>query len=164
MPETLCGFNDGEGVLGCDWLVRMGPTLLVDIGFEQTYDPTKPGPAPNLQMKGLRALVDTGASESCIDAGLAMQLNLPIIDRRIVAGVGGQHDVNVHLGHIHIPSLFFMLYGAFAAVNLIAGGQPHYALIGRTFLRHFTMLYEGHTGLVKLSMAPPFPPAPPSST
>jgi len=36
-------------------------------------------------------------------------------------------------------------------VDLIAGGQAHYALIGRTFLQSFTMVYEGRTGTVTLS-------------
>src|SRR5262245_27820099 len=36
-----------------------------------------------------RSLVDTGAMESCIDSGLAMRLNLPIVDRRKISGVHG---------------------------------------------------------------------------
>jgi hypothetical protein len=43
------------------------------------------------------------------------------------------------------------VYGLFAGVNLAAGGQPHQALIGRTFLRHFTMIYEGRTGTVTIT-------------
>jgi predicted aspartyl protease len=151
MPEVLCGFFDAPGLLGRDALVQWGPTLIVDIGFDPNYNPSAPqGSLPNLQRKGLHALVDTGASECCIDSGLAMQLNLPTIDRRTVAGVSGQHEVNIHLGSIHVEPLFFTIYGAFAGVNLIAGGQPHYALIGRTFLQHFTMSYEGSTGTVKI--------------
>lgn len=41
--------------------------------------------------------------------------------------------------------------GAFAGVDLKAGGQIHSALIGRTFLRHFKMIYDGRTGTVSLS-------------
>ena len=41
--------------------------------------------------------------------------------------------------------------GRFAGVHLRAGGQPHFALIGRTFLEDFTMRYEGKTGMVTLS-------------
>jgi hypothetical protein len=29
--------------------------------------------------------------------------------------------------------------------------SAHYALIGRTFLQHFTMIYEGRMGTVMLS-------------
>jgi len=57
----------------------------------------------------------------------------------------------MYLAQIHIPSLNFTLHGAFVGVDLAAGGQVHYALIGRTFLQHFTMIYEGTTGTVRLS-------------
>jgi predicted aspartyl protease len=98
----------------------------------------------------IRALVDTGAIESCIDSALAMTLRLPVVDRRMVAGAHGAKEVNVHLAHIHVSSLNFTIYGAFCAVDLAAGGQTHLALIGRTFLRGFTMVYEGRTGTVTL--------------
>ncbi|MBI3491026.1 MAG: retroviral-like aspartic protease family protein [Acidobacteria bacterium] len=132
-------------------LVTYGPTLLVDIGFDPNYQPP---PHPNLPVpgiKGIHALVDTGATESCIDSMLATQLGLPVVDKRVVAGVSGPQDVNIHLAQVHIPSLLFTIYGTFAAVHLAAGGQPHRALIGRTFLSRFTMVYNGQTGDVTIS-------------
>jgi hypothetical protein len=99
----------------------------------------------------LPALIDTGAGESCIDSGLAMRLNLPIVDQRPISGIHGAGIVNVHLAHIHIPYLPWTIWGQFCAVDLIAGGQAHHALIGRTFLQGFTMVYEGRTGTVTLS-------------
>jgi hypothetical protein len=149
MTTTLCGFNDGPSGTGSNLLVAFGPTLAVLIGFDPTYDPANPN-RPVLPQPPVHALVDSGAFASCIDSGLAMQLNLPIVDRQAISGVGGRHEVNMHLAHVHIPSLNFTIYGPFAGVNLIAGGQAHHALIGRTFLQNFTMIYEGHTGSVKL--------------
>ncbi len=96
------------------------------------------------------ALVDTGAIESCIDSALAAALNLPVIDRRQIAGAGGPKVVNVHLAQIHVPSLAWTIYGSFSAVDLAAGGQRHLALIGRTFLQSFSMIYHGGTGTVTL--------------
>ena len=57
----------------------------------------------------------------------------------------------MHLAQIHVPSLNFTIYGAFAGVHLKTGGQIHQALIGRTFLQNFTMVYEGLTGTVTIS-------------
>jgi predicted aspartyl protease len=122
------------------------------IGFDPTYVPGRVPPQPvHLPPTPHPALIDTGATESCIDSGLAMQLNLPIIDQRPISGIHGAGLVNVHLAQIHIPSLAYTIWGAFCAVDLVAGGQAHYALIGRTFLRDFTMVYEGRTGTVTLS-------------
>jgi predicted aspartyl protease len=128
-------------------LVVHGPTLLVDIGFDQSY---AEGLIPQLAATKLWALVDTGATECCIDSDLARKLNLPVVDRRHIAGVSGRREVDVYLAQVHVPSLTYTVYGPFAGVDLIAGGQRHYALIGRTFLRHFTMHYEGTTGNVQL--------------
>jgi hypothetical protein len=151
MRSTKCGFVDVQGGLtACDGLVQWGPTLLVDIGFDPNYifSPTAPPPIPG--KTGLHALVDTGATESCIDSLLAAQLNLPVVDRRTTAGAHGAKEVNMHLAQVHIPTLNYTIYGAFAGVDLHAGGQLHYALIGRTFLQDFKMVYEGPTGSVEL--------------
>jgi hypothetical protein len=149
MRSTLCGFNDGAGGLGRDLLVQFGPTLIVDIGFDPAYLSVG-GAYPNLAMKGVHALVDTGATTSCIDSKLAMALKLPIVDQARISGVSGEQTVNLHLAQLFVPSLSHVVYGSFAAVDLAAGGQAHSALIGRTFLRDFRMMYDGTTGSVTI--------------
>jgi predicted aspartyl protease len=151
--QTKCGFDDrpGKPGSGADFLAARGPTLFVNIGFDPQFDAANVSQAPQLAATSLHALVDTGATESCIDDDLAKKLALPVVDRRKVSGIGGVHEVSMYLAQIHIPTLNFTLYGSFAGVNLIAGGQSHYALIGRTFLMAFTMTYEGRTGTVTLS-------------
>lgn len=148
MVRNNSGFRDSKDVPAKDLLVRLGPTLRVDVGFDPDYDGTKPQTPPNLPVKAAWALIDTGASICCIDAALAMHLNLPIIDQRTCSGISGAVEVNMHLAQIHAPSLNFTIYGSFAAVDL-AGGQ-HPVLIGRDFLRHFKMTYDGPTGEVFL--------------
>lgn len=150
MVQTKCGFDSGPQGTGADLLLLNGPTLLVDIGFDPAYTPTQQYP-PAAGIRMLPALVDTGATESCIDNLLAATLKLPIVDRRPVSGSAGSHLANVYLAQVHIASLQFTIYGAFAGVELAAGGQAHSALLGRTFLRGFTMTYEGPTGTVILS-------------
>lgn len=149
MAETECGWTDNRGRLSATHLVYFGPTLKVDIGFDPTYTPDS-GRLANVCMTGLDALLDTGASESCIDSGLAAQLNLPVVDRQTMTGVHGSRTVNVHLAHIVVPALEFVIHGRFAGIDLIAGGQRHHALIGRTFLHRLTMIYDGATGKVTL--------------
>ena len=152
MPTTKCGFDSIlGGATGAELLTSYGPTLLVNIGFDPDYiysSLTLPEPG----VTGVNALVDTGASESCIDSVLAAQLNLPIVDRRDLAGAHGAEKVNMHLAQIIVTSLRFTIYGAFAGVHLKAGGMGYQALIGRTFLRNVTMVYEGLTGTVSISM------------
>ncbi len=151
MPSIKCGFDDiAGGASGAEMFTSYGPTLLVDIGFDPNFKPVS-GAIPTPGITGVYALVDTGAGESCIDSVLAAQLNLPIVDKRMVAGAHGAQEVNMHLAQVRVPSLDINILGAFAGVHLEAGGQSHQALMGRTFLRNFTMVYEGRTGTVTIS-------------
>ena len=151
MPTTKCGFESiPGGATGAQLLTFHGPTLLVNIGFDPDHIyRSRTSPKPGII--DVNALVDTGASESCIDSILAAQLNLPTVDRRDLAGAHGAEKVNMHLAQIHVPSLRLTIYGTFAGVHLKAGGMIHQALIGRTFLRNVTMVYEGLTGTVSIS-------------
>jgi hypothetical protein len=84
---------------------------------------------------------------------MAAQLNLPIVDKRKIGGVGGAQEVNIHLAEVHVPSLAFTIFGQFAGVHLQAGGQVHKALLGRTFLKACSMSYDGPAGKVVISRA-----------
>lgn len=131
-------------------LEYVGPSLPVEIGFDPNFRPNT-GARPRLPGQQFPALVDTGAAECCIDSALAVMLNLPTVDRQPLAGAHGSYEVDMHLAQIYVPALGFTMYGVFSGVHLTAGGQPHVALIGRTFLRNFTLVYKGRTGAVTLS-------------
>jgi predicted aspartyl protease len=149
MPSIDCGFSDiVGGATGSQLLITQGPTVLVDIGFDAAFKVGMGLPTPGIS--AVKALVDTGATESHIDSLLASQLGLPVVDQRTICGSGGAHKVNIHLAQVHVPSLSFTIYGEFAAVDLAAGGQMHQALLGRTFLRSMTMSYDGRTGKVTI--------------
>jgi hypothetical protein len=150
VPEIECGFQDGQEVKGSDLLISFGPTLFADVGFDATWSSTGTI-APRPGIVKVRALVDTGADECCIDDALAVNLGLPCIDQRPCAGAGGEHELNMYLAQVCVPDLGFTMHGAFAGVHLTAGGQVHQVLIGRTFLRFFRMIYEGKTGSVRIS-------------
>src|ERR1700689_5534454 len=132
MVEAKCGFNDIPGTSGSDFLVSLGPTLFVDIGFDPNHDPIIiPRGVRVPGITGVQALVDTGATECCIDSLLAAQLRLPLVNRRQISGVHGSHTANVYLAQVHVPSLGMTMNRAFSGVDLKAGGQVHSALIGR---------------------------------
>ena len=152
MPQSSCGFATQALLALC------GPTIEVDIGFDPSFRPGSTAPIPGIT--GVQALVDTGATECCIDNLLAASLNLPIVDRRPIAGISGQTTANMYLAQIRIPSLDFTMYGQFAGVDLQAGGQSHSALMGRTFLRYTIMTYNGPSGPVIVVYNPPTPPTP----
>ena len=163
MAIVECGFPLGLAVPGQPpleakaALSTRGSTVLVDIGFDPAFFgdvlPSEPGgrPGPTLVPSvQVPALIDTGASESCIDEQLAQQLQLPLIDAALTSGIGGSVTLNIYLAHISIPGLVTE-YGRFTGVHLQAGGQFHRALLGRKLLDDVLLVYDGHTGLVRLA-------------
>ena len=145
MAMIDCGFENRPNTLA-----HRGPTLFARIGFDADFRDGS-GSHPNLPEHEFPVLVDTGASDNAIDIELAMALDLPIIGRERIAGVQGASEANTYLAQIYIPSLNHTIYEQIAGVSLLAGGQRHFALLGRTFLQNFTMVYEGQTGAVRIS-------------
>ena len=147
MPTVECGFPDAQNRPGSARLVQYGLTLEVRVGFDPHYRPSS-NPVPSLSSDRIPALVDTGATESCIDSILADRLYLPFVGEQRFSGISGSSRRRMHLAQIFVPGLQWVIYGRFAAVDLISGGQPHAVLLGRTFLRGFRMIYEGRSGRV----------------
>ncbi|MYI83044.1 MAG: hypothetical protein F4056_07055, partial [Chloroflexi bacterium] len=88
-----------------------------------------------------RALLDTGASLSCIDVELADALGLPIVDRRQLTSVTGVTEGSpVYLARMRIPTLDRVVHGTFAGVSL--GSLNLAVLLGRDFLARYRMVYD----------------------
>ena len=102
-------------------------------------------------LRAVPALIDTGAGDSCIDEDLANELGLPLVDRQTCSGVGGEHELNLYLGHIRIPGQQ-ICWGRFIGAKLASGRQMHRALIGRAQLVGMILIYDGRTGAVTLSV------------
>lgn len=163
MPIVECGFPSGLSLPGTaplngkEALAFRGPTVLVDIGFDPAFfgstlpsasgATAAPVAIPSVQVP---ALIDTGASESCIDEELAQLLQLPLINTTVQSGIGGSIRLNMYLAHIVIPGVVTE-YGQFTGVHLQAGGQFHRALLGRRLLDDVLLVYDGRTGTVSLA-------------
>lgn len=147
MVTASCGFADPDS------LYWAGPTISVEVGFDPAFNPRDPV-RPTLPSTPWSGLVDTGAMDCCIDSEVAQLLDLPIVDQGFISGAGGSVQVNRHLAQLYIPGLNYTMYGSFAGVHLVSGGQPHQVLIGRSLLRAFRLEYNGRTGEVLLRRDP----------
>lgn len=148
MPSIQAGFKSGTASESpADLLVRIGPTIMVDIGLKSR---ASAGSRPDLPEKKVKALIDTGAGGDCIDDELAKRLNLPIHDEGEISGVGGRHRAFIYTARIYIPALDRLLFQPFTGVRLQEGEQWHRVILGRSFLRGYRMIYEGVTGRVEL--------------
>lgn len=99
----------------------------------------------------MRALIDTGAGGDCIDDELARRLGLPVTDEGEISGVGGRQHAFIYTARVYVPTLDRLLFQPFTGVKLEEGGQWHRLILGRTFLRHYRMDYDGASGQVEIS-------------
>ena len=148
MRTAQAGFKRGQGGENtADLLEKLGPTVLVDIGSRSRAPPGEP---PDLPLKKVRALIDTGAGGECIDDTLARTLGLPVADEGWMSGVGGRHWAAIYVARVYIPSLNRLLFQRFTGVKLEEGNQWHRVILGRAFLRRYRMNYDGETGAVEI--------------
>ena len=95
------------------------------------------------------ALVDTGASVSCIDSDLARFLALKTVDRapfRLSVVGGDIVEATYHLAYLSIPALAFRDHVAFACIDALATELGDAVILGRDLLSRFQLAYDGPRG------------------
>jgi predicted aspartyl protease len=92
-----------------------------------------------------RGLIDTGASEVCIDYRIAEELALRVIDQKEVGIVGATVLATIYLGVLEIPELNFS--EPMRLYSLKVRRPTHDVLIGRSILRGFIVTFDGPNGM-----------------
>lgn len=116
--------------------------------------------AKNLAQQGIQipspitgwALIDTGASVTCIDEEAALALQLPAVD--VVTMASASHSStqqNVYPIQIEVIGFPIRLQ-ALRAVGAALKAQDLLLLIGRDVLQVCTLFYNGLTGEITLSI------------
>ena len=97
------------------------------------------------------ALIDTGASGTCVDQQVATKAGLPIIDKTMMTSAShAEHEVPVFTGKLVIPEFTDINLEYVLGANL--AGQNLIALIGRDLLQSAVLVYNGTHGTVSLSI------------
>ena len=136
-----------------DVLQRQGPFVQVTIGIaqsiaEQLLQQGQSLPSP---ISGV-ALIDTGASSSCIDSEIARQMMLPVVNVVNVASAShASTQQNVYPIQIEVVGLPISIETP-NAIGAALGAQGLIALIGRDVLQHCTLFYNGISGSFTLSI------------
>jgi len=98
------------------------------------------------------ALIDTGASATCIDDAIAQQMQLPVID--VVQVASASHAAtqqNVYPAHLEVLGANVQIEVS-RAVGAALASQGIIALIGRDVLRQCILHYNGPVGSFTLSI------------
>ena len=150
MRVADCGFHNDPLLSGTEKLVRTGPTLFVNIVLDPEYRYAESEPTFNSDIIQVPALIDTGAMYSFIDGCVAQSLNLPLVDRRIFCLLTGKYELNGFVEHVVIPALSFFQHGIFYGFPN-DNHELYQAILGRTFLQHMMLNYDGRTGSVQIT-------------
>jgi predicted aspartyl protease len=98
------------------------------------------------------ALIDTGASVTCIDEEAAVGLGLPVVDQVVMSSASHAKTLqNVYPVQIVISGLAFIM-NVPKAMGAALKPQGILALIGRDALQVCTLFYNGLTGEVTISI------------
>jgi len=133
-------------------LALEGPTLPVSVGLAPTlisFLQARSLPVPN-PISG-RALVDTGASLCMVDQAVVQSLNIPPFGVQSIhtpSGTAQQatYPASLSFPGTTLPNLSFI---DFIAGPLQASGIV--AIIGRSVLRYFLLVYNGPGGTISLA-------------
>jgi predicted aspartyl protease len=102
------------------------------------------------------AMIDTGASISCINISLAQQLGLQQVSSTLLGGVGGQMESPIYAAALHVPQ-----FNVTVDPIQIAGVQNPLPgvdmLIGRDVLASLHLEYHGGSGSFTLENETPPP-------
>jgi len=138
-------------------LATVGPLIAVEVSVpaalaEKLTRENKPIPQP----KSGWALIDTGATHSCVDDNVISQLGVNPISRAKIHGSAGAHEVNVFPAHLRFPAIpnFEIDFAAALGVNIRAqqfNNQPIIALLGRDVLSRCVFVYNGPLGIYTLA-------------
>ena len=97
------------------------------------------------------ALLDTGARVNAIDRSLAQELGLSPANPVLLDNpVWGEWDSDVYPVGIRIAQVDYIELVEAGAVNLPSASYPHKLILGRPFLRDFSLTYDGVAGIVEL--------------
>jgi predicted aspartyl protease len=98
------------------------------------------------------ALIDTGATTTCVDEGAAQRLQLPVIDVvKIASASHAETEQNVYPIQIEVIGLPITINAA-RAVGAPLEPQGILVLIGRDVLQHAMLVYNGPAGSLSLSI------------
>ncbi len=109
-------------------------------------------------LRGL-ALVDTGASASAVDDGIAKELLIQPVGTHALHGVGGaqshfRYPVRLRFPGSRMPDLVDrIVFGADLASQKIPAypNQRMIVLLGRDILKDFVLIYHGQLGMFTLA-------------
>jgi hypothetical protein len=107
-----------------------------------------PATAPSTQIQTFPALIDTGASATCISPGVAQSVGLTPMGMRPMSSATQSVPVNVYLVDLFLPfgNAGLVLPSIQVMEFIQSGGAPFQILVGRDIICRgaFAISFDGH--------------------
>lgn len=133
-------------------LLQRGPVLNIELSIPTAL--AKIWDRQGLQIPAPQAgiaLLDTGASRSCVDKETIRQLNIPSIGIERVYTPQGNEEQHKYPVRISFPGTTLPTVEFGSAYGSTLKEQGLLALIGRDLLTHFSFIYNGPGGFISLA-------------
>ena len=156
MPVHNKEYVDGNGQRAPNILVTVGPVLQVEIEVpsllaEKFSKDNIPIPQPESGF----ALIDTGATKSCVDVKTLSKLNVSPIGITSLGTASGPIKGNLYPARLRFPAEGLNIdFNSLVGVDLTGqdvAGHPLIALIGRDVLSRMILIYNGPTASFTLA-------------
>ena len=134
-----------------DALARRGPIVQATLTplDEQQQALIERGETTPPAVAGI-ALIDTGATSTCVDEAAARKAGLAVVDRGVISSASHPvHEVPIFAGNIQIPAFAIRVP---RAMGVTLDNQGLVALLGRDALRSTLFIYNGVDGAISLSL------------
>lgn len=155
MPTFSIRFNnqDDPDGRGGAVLAALGPVLPVRLSLADQHKKLRGNRKRYLEGQ---ALIDTGATQTCVDIAAAKRMGLPVIDSaRMSSATHADQEVPVYVGKLTLlgSPLEMNLHRALGAtLSHISQDGGVIALLGRDLLSNAVLVYHGNEGFVSLSI------------
>jgi len=157
MPIYDGEFRTQTGQPGPGGLLQAGPVLPLEIAipsalskFLSTQNQQIPAPRSGL------ALIDTGATRSCVDSQIISSLGVNPIGITTLGTARGRSQHHLYPAKFSFPAIRFEVeFGSVVGVDLSgqgAGNMQIIALIGRDVLSRCILIYHGTKGCFSLAL------------
>lgn len=157
MPVYNGEFRTQEGQPGAGGLLRFGPILPIEIAIPSALSKLLASQNEDIPppVSGI-ALIDTGATRSCVDTSVISKLGVNPIGITALITASGQSQHHLYPAKFNFPAIKFEAeFSSIAGVNLsqqsIAGKQI-IALIGRDLLSRCLFIYNGPKGSFSIAL------------
>jgi predicted aspartyl protease len=131
-------------------LQQRGPILQVTVSIEQNAGKALAAQGKTLSTLSGWALIDTGASNTCIDDQAAKGLGLPVIDvGAMQSATHERHACNIYPVKIATP---IVTLNSPRTMGAALAGQGLLVIIGRDVLQRCAFFYNGTVGQFTLSL------------